>query len=232
MTERQKQLFEQHREWAVEQGLRVFRSRTGGKCPRDPDGNDRHDYAQAAMVALLEVLPGYRASQAGSFEAYAAKRVTGRIIQQFRDQDEVGRSQRDRGVQHPRTLLDHPLMSDDSQRLACFRDLIRAPSTACRAEVFDSLHSLLFGLHLGQRAVVFLTIVNEYSDALIACVLGISSTRVGELRRGGLEYLARQGRSPKRRHWRTTDRGAGLARQLPLFDDEITDDNPAALTTA
>lgn len=51
MTERQKQLFEQHREWAVEQGLRVFRSRTGGKCPRDPDGNDRHDYAQAAMVA-------------------------------------------------------------------------------------------------------------------------------------------------------------------------------------
>jgi len=210
------ELFAAHREWAVRIALGIFRKRAKRRA-RDDDGNDRHDYEQMALVALLTTIPEYRKSQ-GGFEPFAWKRVRGRIIQQLRDIDEVGRSQRAKGVRHPRTVLDHPVMGDDSMRLVAFKDLIQAPDGASRRDAFDSLAAILFGLHAVQRAVVFLTIVCEYSDATMACVLGITQRRVAELRSDGMAYLARQGR-PRRGPPRRPSDPPRPPVQLELFED-------------
>ena len=216
MTPKEKQLFEAHSEWAVSLGLRLFRKRAGGKS-RDCDGNDRHDYQQAALMALLDVIPKYRPSL-GQFRPFAAKRVYGRIVQAFRDQDEVGRSQRDRGVQHPTTLLDHPALDNDGDRAMCLKDLIQAPQARDRTEIFDSLDTILFGLHLGHRAVLFLTLICEYGDALVACVLGLGVPRVAQLRQEAMDHLGRQGVARRKRHWQPGERARRM-RQLPLFEE-------------
>lgn len=186
MTERQRKLFEEHREWAEAIGLQLHRKMG------DMNGCDANDFAQLALMGLLRYLPRYRPELASSFHAFAAKRIAGHVLDQVRKLSEVRRTQLAKGKRGPLMSLDMPAIGSDQDRMILLKETLSSPEFADRSESFNTLASLLFGLDATSRGIVYLSIIDELTRGQVASIMGLSEMEITVLLERSVAFLSKQ----------------------------------------
>lgn len=182
MTPEQQALFDGHRDLA-ERVARSVANRHGFL-----NGLDLADYLQVATVGLWDAVLAYR-PELGRFTSYAWRRMHGRVLDEIRDADEVGRSRRARGVRGPTVSLDHPLFGSDGDRMLAVRDLVASSVLSQRREGLEAMDLMLRGLDQVARVVVYLTQVLGLEQVEVAHVVGLTESRVSQILSASMHWL-------------------------------------------
>lgn len=163
---------------------------------RLPGSVERQDIESVAMVALTEAAHRYDRRRPSSFQAYAACRIRGAVLDELRRRDPVGRRERDRIKQAEKRGVKRPGI-----RIQSLEDL-RVSEPAADARPVDeqayqrsrlsALRGALGELPERMKRIISLYYSEGKTQAEIGAELGVTESRVCQLRRQALRTLRHQ----------------------------------------
>jgi RNA polymerase sigma factor FliA len=160
------------------------------RCMRVPNATvtDRDDVVSAAVLGMINAVDRFEPARGVPFEAYAALRIRGAIVDELRRLDERGRSDRRREETAAAISLDE-LIADESHWLPAAEDDVHERFE--REDLGARVQAALDRLPPRQREVL----ARYYGDALTlreaGARMGVSEARACQLHGRAIQNLQR-----------------------------------------
>lgn len=143
---------------------------------------ERGDLIGAGTLGLIHALEHYEASRGVSFASYATPRIRGAMLDELRRLDRVPRSVRERMHPAPASANAEPASDAVDPGEDVETALVREEDVAALAQAIAALDAR-------QRAVLTLYYHEELRQHQIAAVLGVTESRVSQIRSQALATL-------------------------------------------